>query len=46
MQHLIDHNANGPDIILGRVDVLLQSLGGHVERTAHIVLLLLEGTTA
>lgn len=46
MQHLVDHNADRPDIILGGVDVLLECFRRHVEWTAHIVLLLLEGTTA
>jgi len=46
VQHLIDHDADRPDIVLDGVYVLLEGLRGHVERTAHIVLLLLEGGTA
>lgn len=46
MQQLEDHDADRPDVVLGGVDVLLQGLGRHVERTTHVVLLPLETTAA
>lgn len=46
VEHLVDHDADRPDVVLDRVDILLERLGGHVERTAHVVLLLLERGTA
>lgn len=46
VQQLIQHDSDRPDIILDGVDVLLECLGRHVKRAAHIVLLLLEGRTA
>ncbi len=46
MQHLVDHDADGPDVVLDGVDVLPQGLRRHVQWTPHVVLLLLERTTA
>ena len=43
MQQFVDHDANRPNIVLDGVDVLLEGLGRHVERAAHVILLLLEG---
>jgi hypothetical protein len=42
MEQFIDHYSDRPDIVLDRVDVLLEGFGRHVERAAHVVLLLLE----
>ena len=40
MQQLINDDAYRPDVVLDRIDVLLQGFRGHIKRTAHIVLLL------
>lgn len=45
MQHLIDHYTNRPNIVLYWVNVLLQCLRWHVQRTSHVVLLLLKRRT-
>jgi len=43
VKQLVDHDPDRPDIILDRVDVLLQGLRRHVERAADVVLFFLRG---
>ena len=45
MQQLVNHDANRPDIIFNRVDVLFEGLGRHIEWAPNIVLLFLRGGT-
>ena len=40
MKHLIDHDSDGPNIIFSGIDVLFESLGGHVEGTAYVIFFL------
>ncbi len=42
VEQFVDHDADGPDVVLDGVDVPLEGLGGHVERAPHVVFLLLE----
>ena len=42
MEQFVDHDADGPYVVLDGVDVPLEGFRGHVERTAHVVFLLLE----
>lgn len=41
VEHFVDHDSNGPYIVFDGVNVAFEGLGGHVERAANVILLLL-----